>query len=414
MHVVLLLGSSTAGKSSLCKELVAQHKWDSGSIDEACDKIRVEQRPVMLDALRKLNLPSQLQSHMMEEEVQTLAATGLVTISKGDHQLSHQFQSPDLEGLEEKLKKADFKESEIPELARTLRLVTKTGMDVYHGFPDPTQRLYDDTFTKSNSGKSIVLDVVPGRDVEKDLAFFEKCAQQYREQHPGETLTTSVVFAYCPPQKLSERIQERNRKAETDNPRDKRVGLFPFDQLGALVTAEKKFDNSSENKFSRTELFYLINKHGSTDTSDEPKLIKRKQKRGATRKQDDTIKVWGPLLIENPVDPEALHQSADEKSQTITIKGNTVKLESHVDEVPEPSSADMPRVGSKKTIEEYGKLAARFGFFENQEQASLNIPVGLTFDAVVNTANGSPAALANEFIEKIEKSKTASQRVSRL
>jgi hypothetical protein len=399
MHVVLLLGSSTAGKSSLCRELMAEHKWNSGSVDEAGEKVMHEQstktKPLMLEELKKQNMFAKLQSLMTDEEVQKLAGTGIVNITKGNHKLTHQFQNPDLEGLEEVLKKAGFDENEISELTKDLRLVTKIGDDIYKKIPpiDPMERLYDETFNKNNSGKQIVLDVVPdGRSTaHKCLENFEKRVKQYRDQNPSEPLTTSVVFAYCPPKKLSERIQERNRKAEIDNPMDKRVGLFPFEQLATLAAAEKKLDTSSENLLSRTELFYLINRHASTD------------------------KIGDALFLENPIDPEALQRSLDQKSPTVTTTiGDTVKINPYADDLELTVTSDKPRIGSKKTIEEYGKLANKFGFFENQERASLNIPSGLSFDAVINTARGTPETLANELLEKLEKSKASSHRISKL
>jgi hypothetical protein len=172
---------------------------------------------------------------------------------------------------------------------------------------------------------------------------------------------------------------------------DKRIGSFPFDQLATLAAAEKKLDTSSKNLLSRTELFYLINRHASTD------------------------KIGDALFLENPIDPEALQPSHDQKSQTVTTTiSDTVKINPYSDDLELTVTSDKPRIGSKKTIEEYGKLANKFGFFENQERASLNIPSGLSFDAVINTARGTPATLANEFLEKLEKSKTSSHRISKL
>ena len=151
--------------------------------------------------------------------------------------------------------------------------------------------LYDEVFDKGNSGQSIVIDLVPNPDesAKECLEYFQKRAQQYSEENPSETLTTSLVFAYCPVQKLSARIQERNRKADIDNPMDKRVGLFPFHQLATLVTADKLFDDSSEHVLSRNELFYMVNKHANTD------------------KNGDS------LFLENPVDLDVLQQSYPKK-----------------------------------------------------------------------------------------------------
>ncbi|HAU1733639.1 TPA: hypothetical protein JBI89_13460 [Legionella pneumophila] len=388
MHVVLLLGSSTAGKSSLCRELVKTHEWKSSSIDEMVDKI-VNMSPsnLKLFMLKKLNASGviqNLQTLMTEDELVTLCSRGVLTISKGSHLITaHGFPNPLLPNLEDILKKAGFIESEISKLAKELRFVTK--------IDDPTVMLYDEVFDKGNSGQSIVIDLVPNPDesAKECLEYFKKRAQQYREENPSEILTTSIVFAYCPVQKLSERIQERNRKAGIDNPMDKREGLFPFHQLATLVTADKLFDDSSEHVLSRNELFYMVNKHANTD------------------KNGDS------LFLENPVDIDALQQSYHEEVQIVTTSDHVVKLQINDDSL-ELSSDDLPRIGSKKTIEEYSKLANGFGFFENQERASLNISKDIDFDAVINTAKGNPATLANEFLEKLEKSKISPERVSTL
>jgi adenylate kinase family enzyme len=388
MHVVLLLGSSTAGKSSLCRELVTTHGWKSSSIDEMVDKIvnmsPSDRKLFMFEKLDAAGVIQNLQTLMTEEEMLTLCSTGVLTISKGNHLITAQeFPNPLLPNLEDVLKKAGFIESEISKLAKELRFVTK--------IDDPTVMLYDDVFDKGNSGQSIVIDLVPNPDesAKKCLEHFQKRAQQYSEENPSETLTTSIVFAYCPVQKLSERIQERNRKADIDNPMDKRVGLFPFHQLATLVTADKLFDDSSEHVLSRNELFYMVNKHANTD------------------KNGDS------LFLESPVDPDALQQSYNEEVQIAITSDRVVKLQINDDSL-ELSSDDLPRIGSKKTIEEYSNLANKFGFFENRERASLNISAGIDFDAVINTAKGNPATLANEFLEKLEKSKISSERVSTL
>lgn len=139
----------------------------------------------------------------------------------------------------------------------------------------------------------------------------------------------------------------------------------------------------------RNELFYIVNKHANTDKNGDP------------------------LFLENPVDLDVLQQSYDEEVQIVTTSDSVVKLQLN-DDTLELTSDDILRIGSKKTIEEYSKLANRFGFFENQKRASLNIPEGIDFDAVINTAKGNPATLANEFLEKLEKSKISSERVSTL
>ncbi|HAU4045945.1 TPA: hypothetical protein ACVO2I_003334 [Legionella pneumophila] len=349
--------------------------------------------PLLIKELKNKNIFDNLQSLMTEEDIIKLASRGILTISKGDHQFAYSFSNPLLEELESLLKKAGFNDIEIPDLANSLRLVTKIGDDFFrdHPFPDPMERLYDGVFNKNNFEKSIVLDVVPGpnESAKESLEQFEKRAQLYRDQNPNETIRTSVVFAYCPPQKLSERIQERNRKAELGNPEDKREGLFPFYQLAVLITADKKLDSFSESILSRNELFYMVNKHAHTD------------------------KIGDPIFLENPVDPEVLQQNHDDNVEVTMIKNDQVMIQPNNDKLDVPTF-DKPRIGSKNTIEEYSKLANRFGFFEKQERVSLNIPSGISFDALINTAKGNPTFLANEFVEKLEKRKVSSERISKL
>ncbi|WP_129556824.1 hypothetical protein [Legionella sainthelensi] len=385
----MLLGASTAGKSSLCSELVKTHGWKSSSIDEVVGKI-VNMNPsdlklLMFEKLKASSVIQNLQTLMTKEEVLTLCGTGVLTISKGSHLIKDQrFPSPLLPNLEDALTKVGFTESEISKLAKDLRLVTKIN--------DPIVRLYDEVFDKRNSGQSIVIDLVPAPDesTKECLENFQKRAQQYNEENPSERLITSIVFAYCPVQKLSERIQERNRNADINNkPMDKRVGLFPFHQLATLVTADKLFDASSEHVLSRNELFYMVNKHAHTDKNGEP------------------------LFLENPVDADVLQQCYEEEIQMMDISDRGVKLKLN-DDTRELTSDDLPRIGSKKTIEEYSKLTNRFGFFKNQERVSLNISERINFDAVINTAKANPATLANEFLEKLELSIISSKRVSTL
>ncbi|WP_367608394.1 hypothetical protein [Legionella sp. W05-934-2] len=385
MHVVLLLGSSTAGKSSLCKELVTTHGWKSSSIDEVVGKlVTMSLSDLKLRMFEKLNTSGvikNLQTLMTEEELLTLCGKGVLTISKGSHLIkAHGFPNPLLPNLEGILTKAGFLESDIPSLAKDLRFVTQIN--------DPMVKLYDEVFDKENSGQSIVIDLVPDPDesAKECIDHFQKRAQHFREENPKELITVSVVFAYCPIQKLSERIQERNRKAAINNPMDKREGLFPFHQLATFVTADNVFNDSSEHMVSRNELFFIVNKHANTDTIDDS------------------------LFLENPIDPDALKQSYEEV-QIVSTSNGEVRLQITNNTVKKPYE-DLPRIGSKKTIEEYSKLANRFGFFENQERASLNIPKGIEFDAVINTAKGSPATLAKEFLEKLEESILSSKRVS--
>lgn len=395
MHVILLLGGSTAGKSSLCKQLVAKFNWFSNSYDEAGARVTLQHfaavKPFLFEELNKYNLTNILQVLMTDDDIQNLASMGRLKITKGNYKLICSFPSPELEGLEERLKKSGFTEHNIPELAKNLRLTTKIGGIIYqdHPFPDPVEKLYDETFSRNNSGKTIVLDVIPNQNstAEACIDYFKNRAKQYKEQNPSEPLEISIVFAYCPPQKLSERIQERNRQAELKDPMDKREGIFPFEQLATLVSADKNPDLTSSQVLSRTDLFSYVQRYAKTE------------------------KAGDPIFLENPVDQDI--RISHIPNVLTTTHNNAVKIINQSDADQSPL-IDSPRIGTKKTIDEYARLARRFGLFEEQEKTSLNIKAGLSFDAVIDTSKGTPDVLAIELVEQLDKNKSASKRITKL
>ena len=130
MKVVLLIGSSSAGKSSLCGELVAEHNWTSLSADDVSKKIDIERsqffKEEILKVLRNKGLIAKLQLLMTQDEIYKLCGTGMLTISKGNNKIDEaQFSDPSLVGLESLLKKAGFNESEIPGLSEILRQISQ-------------------------------------------------------------------------------------------------------------------------------------------------------------------------------------------------------------------------------------------------------------------------------------------------
>lgn len=367
MRVVLLLGSSTAGKSSLCSELVKNHGWLSISIDEVCEKIGNEltakAKIDILNEFKKNGLANKLLPYLSEDEIAKLASGGKLLISRGQHLItkSVQFSNPSLNSLEIILKNAGFNEEEIVELAENFRLATKIGDETQqkYPFPNPMPRLYDETYIK-DTGASIILDVVPppNGDVKELLSHFHQRAKQFRIENSACNLETQVVLAYCPPKKLSERILGRNINAEqSGNLMDKREGLFPFHQLANLIRGQDMESSYYiDEKISKDEIFDITSQHLNREANDEA------------------------IFLENPFDSEALE--------------NNIRVN--------PPAVERPRIGSKKIIDEYRHLSNHFGFFENKEEVRLSIPNREQYDATIDTSYSKPAQLANELLEQLE------------
>ncbi|WP_131784126.1 hypothetical protein [Legionella gresilensis] len=386
MHVILLLGSSTAGKSSLCKELVKTNNLVSNSVDEVARKCMFEYaekiKPLLDDELTKINLYKKLDSYMTVDEVKQLAATGIVSLSKGHCIMKEQFQNSTLVGLEDLLKTAGMSEEEISLLAENLRAVTS----VYDlaaqqvPWPDPMTKLYDEVFIEDNSDKTIILDVIPNESesVEEFIKQFNTRVKQYKSENPALSLTTSTVLAYCPMQALSNRIQSRNNAATQEDRMNQRIGLFPFFQLASLVKAEHVFNPSFSDTLTKTEIFYILNKHIQNTGNDG-------------------------LLLENPVDLDGLnYPSANPVKIVVNNEGSIHIAEDELNTLEfEKDISEIPRIGTEKVIKEYTKLVNKFGFLSTQEKTSLNLNHGVVYDIIINTANGTPAELANELMDKL-------------
>lgn len=403
MRIVLLMGPSSAGKTTLCAELKASHQWLVISGDDVSDRIfagiNARVKPELFARLQEeKHLVTELRKYMNDDQLYQFSMRGTLTITKDGHDYVHQFQNPTLPNLLKVLENAKLDENEIKRIAPLLITSTAKGKitgDDFHKrhpniMPNLEKEIFDEAFSHNDSKKNIVIDTIPneGGRTHKLLEDFHNRANQFRERNGEKSLETFTVLAYCPPQKLSERVARRNLEADRDkNPKNKRVGLFPFHQLGEVVRAE---DQSKHSQFtfgtvSRDELFKISSDHL------RPTKMDAKDK---------------SLFLENPVDPNALHVKGGEKENRPKLKvtdNNTVKLDLSDDDSMEPSNIQRPRIGTKETVMEYGLLAKKFGFLkDDQEQVRLSSVAGLGFDAVINMAQGDAKALANELLSKVE------------
>ena len=272
MRVVALLGSSTAGKSTICSKLEKEHHWTVVSIDGVCEKINLERQkkldPAITAELGKTNCIEILRDLMSEDLIKKFCIHGKLTIPSLS--INHQFLDYPVFNdislvLKASLIQKGYTEIQITNTCESLAQIVNIGIKIDKEnpflFSDAMDLLYDETFNH-DPDDSIVLDIVPDLEgnVAELLEQFEKRAQQYRNEHQDQELSTAVIFAYCPPQVLSERIHARNIEAEKNDPTNKREGIFPFQQLGSLVTTTQ---NQSKNlgTLSNDEVLKFVAKH---------------------------------------------------------------------------------------------------------------------------------------------------------
>ena len=285
MKIVLLLGPSSVGKSTLCEELRASRGWEVLSSDEVMKKIHMGAGDELRKKLIDSGLTAQLLPYMTEDAVVRLCQIGMLTISKGEHLIVDYFvKGPLLPDIEHALNDAGFEQSVIETLSKTLRAVGQVHRD--HKFPSLEETLLNEAFLNANEPhKTIIIDTVPGSNPTASaelLMNFNRRADNYRQKNGDESLETYTVLAYLSPEKLSERIQRRNVEADQfNNPKNRRIGLFPFRQMSRLVVATS---SASENftlaTLSHQELFKAAYQHnkfipGVTETS--PAILRFKK-----------------------------------------------------------------------------------------------------------------------------------------
>lgn len=345
MKVILCLGPSSAGKSTLCNELSANHQWITVSGDDEMDKLFQSKERQILKELKDQGIFEALKQTMTEKEIIELCLMGKFNISLGDHRekddkrviSNFQFDSPDYDGLDEILTKAGF----VDEKDKLFSLLKKVGQ-VYKDnrkLLDLDQIILEEAFKfRDDPTVSIIIDTVPnvGEHPKKLLDKFAKRAEQFRAEHPGVLLETFTVLAYTSPQELSERVTRRNVEAdEKRNLKNKREGTFPFHQLGTLLTVNKD-EKKQVTEASKNQFLTIAYKHQRPDA--------KEQKKGKFKKVADAA------------------------------------LESV-------------------------RLSKRFGVWSSStDTVSLAVRGGLEFDAMIDTTKGKPTpqTLANTLIQSIE------------
>ncbi len=259
MKIVLLIGSSTSGKSTLCAELKEKHQWNILSFDEVAKRVR---KPAFLELFKELSLL------MTDNEIYQLCQNNILTISNGEHCIdAHKFTDTSLPDLEDILKKTGFDEYQTVLLSENMRSIVSS----YVSYDQIMDELFINVFEQFDDESSVVLDVIPDRfgNANSLMQKFAKYCQKYRESHLDLNALTALV--YCPPVTLSERIKKRNNDAIIKNtPHEVRKGLFPFQQFASLITVcnNQASAQAELGCFAKQELKEIVSTHSLIESKD--------------------------------------------------------------------------------------------------------------------------------------------------
>jgi hypothetical protein len=261
MKVILLLGSSSAGKSTLCDALVREHGWYTHGCDLVGEILQRERTPILLEKLRACGLIERLSPYMNEAAIMKLAATGQLDLVHNDVSITHQFRTPDFLELGTILSSAGFSGKELEDLTQLIHEVGVVFMAL--PMPDPVDRMLEDVFKLPPDASVIIDDVPPPEgDVKTMLQDFKEKLLSHAKAN-GCPVDYATVLAFCPPKALSARIQHRNKAADiSGNPGNKREGTFPFLQLSQLITAAEADGSLDEARtLSKMQLLIIALQH---------------------------------------------------------------------------------------------------------------------------------------------------------
>lgn len=339
MRVVLLLGASSTGKSTLCRG-VANSGWkvnESDAFGRDCVKQAVEAFSEKYDIR---GLLSELK--MSTDEIANFASTG--KFQAGDS-FSHQFENPELTDAEQVLDKLAIPSDRIPALVAQLHTLVSNREKLE--FPEPSieflNRFFNKVFSEAfASDDTLIIDVNPHPAVGPAVIsrLFDQNIERYREKMEL-SVESFKVLAYCPPEILSERIQRRAQGKKAGDYMGQ--GIYPFEQVAMLVNSQRIEDKSdSIGELSRRSIFDIASKHVNFDKSD-------------------------PLISLDGSDSTSM------------------------------SATEIPLTAPKPVVEAYLSLADKFGFVGNEARIKLCVSrENFQCDLIIDTSKQNPSDLMTE------------------
>lgn len=305
--VVFLLGTSTAGKSTLAREILAQNEnlpadqrldWQVSGHDTIGEILCGERDEKLLRELKNnpqfqeiQRLNPKFNEVKPRKPFEPFAAEKIYNaIYQG--KLDHQGQTLDLldeekfnSQLDEFLAKTDG-EFFNKEILQQLQLLTKEKRQDFKTILDGLfgkgeERLFDIAIANSKAGKPIILDVIPDTTDGKTIGQrFEEYCQKQNHQCP-----IHVALVHLPVKELTKRMEGRNAAAiARDDPADQRNGIFPFEQyVKAFKPAMELTGERVVGTLTRADLEDAISKFSNQN---DPNLSQENREHFAKREDE--------------------------------------------------------------------------------------------------------------------------------
>lgn len=320
--IILLCGTSTAGKTSICGAAQVEarktgHAWIVDGADVASEKAWTEPSEAggkkylsaqdhFVSAMKTHTKPSIVDAAVNVFGVRTLAVALFSRRNLGNPKVDQVDLTPekDIKVQAQRIYNAlsaENKAQYTPDSIENLLSIIRDCPDVgeffkQHPYP-PLQQLNEHmlerAITRAKKGESTILDIIGNETIDG-----QPMVDQFQIRLGDAGLCDGagmVVLAHCPVNTLIDRIDSRNKKAADEGrPEEARLSFFPFDQYGAIykkapalpdsmkpivgtvtrqdiITAAKKFGSGNDDAKS------LLDKLGFVDEEKSVSVISRVQ-----------------------------------------------------------------------------------------------------------------------------------------
>lgn len=303
--IVLLCGTSTAGKTSICmaaqiEAMKSGHAWVVDGADVAAEKAWTEPSEVggvsylsgqdhFVNAMKTYAEPSVVDAAARVFGARTLAVALFSKRNLGNPKVEQLDLTPQADIKAQAIKIYDALSSEnkaqyTPEAIENLLTIIKACPDVgefftQHPYP-PLEKLNEHmlerAIARAKEGEFTILDVI-GDETIGDQSMMHYLNEQLGSAGlPAET--SSVVLAHCPVNTLIKRMENRNNEAMNEGrEKDVRRAFFPFDQYGAIYKRapdQSELNNPASMVVTRQDVIKAANTFGKGEEDANSLLVK--------------------------------------------------------------------------------------------------------------------------------------------
>ena len=299
MRVILLLGASSTGKSSLCGKLAENHQCKLADTDEFHYQAHRKAQDAAKSIVASLSEETRacLGRYGLTDRLIDFPIKGELNLDSSGVKIH--ISSVHDEAIEKQLEQAGIAEADIPLLVTCLRNVATQSESIkeitsFWGLEPFFNAYLEHTFTQTyEPDDTVILDVNPheGFSPAQILDATEKHIDAYTSTHQDQSVEFFKVLAFCPPVELSRRLRHRRESGYTGNTA---TGLYAYEQLSMLTdTVPKDYEGPDViDTLSSTDIEQVIDNSIPEASRDIAEVAKARNQLTRIFKMDsDSVKL---------------------------------------------------------------------------------------------------------------------------